>query len=47
MMKLTSEDVNFIAASAGASSTHPVQCEALKKRELVVCVCACVCVLLG
>ena len=36
MAKFESDDTNFTAASAEASSTHPVQCGALKKGGLVV-----------
>jgi len=36
MAKFQTEDVNFTAASAEASSTHPVQCGVLKKGGLVV-----------
>ena len=50
MSKFATQDTSFVAASAEASSTHPVQCGALKKGGLVVlkvtvvCVCVCVCV---
>ena len=47
MAKFESDDTNFTAASAEASSTHPVQCGALKKGGLVVLkVRACVCTFL-
>ena len=36
MAKIAGHDGNFAAASAEASSTHPVQCGALKKGGLVV-----------
>ena len=36
MSKFATQDTSFAAASAEASSTHPVQCGALKKGGLVV-----------
>ena len=51
MAKFATQDTNFAAASAEASSTRPVHCGVLKKGGLVVlkvavmnvcCVCACV-----
>ena len=36
MAKFAAEDTNFVAVSAEAASTHPVQCGALKKGGLVV-----------
>ena len=36
MAKFAAEDTNFVAVSAEAASTHPVQCGTLKKGGLVV-----------
>ena len=44
MAKFATQDTNFAAASAEASSTRPVHCGALKKGGLVVLKVAVVCV---